>query len=186
MGRFLLAFKLLFKVLFNGDFARRAGAWFERQKTLPGGGAEVVRAAEEKVAPAKPVAPPAPIRSDAVTLLAVLQREARLVDFLKEDISSYADAQVGAAVRDVHRDAAAALERTLGLRPVLEQSEGSDVSLPATIDAAKFRLTGNLGSTTPAKGRLTHAGWQSTKVELPQFTGNADAARIVAPAEVEV
>ena len=34
-------------------------------------------------------------------ILSILQRDARLVDFLMEDISAYSDEQVGAAVRDV-------------------------------------------------------------------------------------
>jgi len=36
-----------------------------------------------------------------VQILSVLQRDARLVDFLMEDLSGDADEQVGAAVRDV-------------------------------------------------------------------------------------
>src|SRR5207253_6846543 len=36
----------------------------------------------------------------AVQLLAILQREGRLLDFLQEDVDGYADAQIGAAVRD--------------------------------------------------------------------------------------
>jgi len=185
MGRFILAWKLLFKVWFNGAFARKVGAWHERQKQLPGGGAEVVRAAESQVSVVAPAPAPQPVRSEALTLLAVLQREARLVDFLKEEISGYADAQIGAAVRDVHRDAGAALERMLALRPLLEGMEGSEIALPSRIDPAKIRLVGNVGATSPAKGKLTHGGWQVTKVELPTYTGSAEAAKVVAPAEVE-
>src|SRR5262245_48893552 len=36
-------------------------------------------------------------------VLAVLQRDGRLIDFLEEDIDAYPDAQIGAAVRDIHR-----------------------------------------------------------------------------------
>ena len=38
----------------------------------------------------------------AVQMLAALQREGRLVDFLQEDLSSYEDSQIGAAVRNIH------------------------------------------------------------------------------------
>src|SRR5262245_61960312 len=65
----------------------------------------------------------APTRSDALTLLATLQREARLIDFLMEDLASYDDAQIGAAVRDVHRACATALERMFALRPLRYQAE---------------------------------------------------------------
>src|SRR5258708_33455175 len=40
-------------------------------------------------------------------LLSVLQREGRLVDFLLEDIQAYPDAQVGSAVRYIHRQSQA-------------------------------------------------------------------------------
>ena len=178
MGRIGLAFRLFFKSLGDGDFAGRA-------RTLLEPGAVPVQA---RITTPSTVAtaPVAPTRSDAISLLAVLQRESRLIDFLKEDISSYADAQIGAAVRDVHRDAAAALERVAALRPVVEQAEGSDVSLPSPVDANRYRLVGNLGAAAPSRGKLQHQGWQATKLELPQYTGAADAAKIVAPAEVEV
>ena len=58
------------------------------------------------------------MRSDAINLLAALQREARFVDFIKEPIAGYSDAQIGAAVRDVHRDCGALLERLFGLKPI--------------------------------------------------------------------
>ena len=176
MGRIGLAFKLFFKALGDVEFAARARALLE-----PGAAPVPARVA---VPSATAPAAVTPARSDAISLLAVMQRESRLIDFLKEDISGYADAQIGAAVRDVHRDAAAALERVVGLRPVVEQAEGSDVSLPSP--ANRFRLVGNVGAAAPSRGRLQHQGWQATKLELPQYTGPAEAARVVAPAEVEV
>ena len=140
----------------------------------------------EKPAPAppKPAAPQKPARSEALTLLETLQREARLIDFLKEDIAAYQDAQVGAAVRDVHRDAAKAIERLFSLRPVLDQPEGSSVTLGGD-QAGRVRLVGNVreGATT---GTLMHHGWTATKLELPTWSGPRDAERVVAPAEVEV
>ena len=35
-------------------------------------------------------------------MLAILQRDSRLVDFLMEDIAAYSDDQIGAAVRELH------------------------------------------------------------------------------------
>jgi hypothetical protein len=147
-----------------------------------------------KAPPAPPAAPAAPAaavapaaRSEALSLLAVLQREARLIDFLKEPIGGYSDAQIGAAVRDVHRDAAAALERLFALRPVMEQAEGASVEVPAGADAAaRVRLTGNVAGQPPFRGTLRHQGWQATKVQLPEWSGTPQAAHIVAPAEVEM
>jgi hypothetical protein len=58
--------------------------------------------AKEKPASAKVVA--APARSEALNLLAAMQREARFVDFIREPLDGYSDAQIGAAARTVHRD----------------------------------------------------------------------------------
>ena len=149
----------------------------------------VEASAPAPVAPPKPAAPkpaptPKPARSDALMLLEALQREARLIDFLKEEIAGYDDAQIGAAVRDVHRESAKLLERYFALRPVLEQEEGASVSLEGS-DAGRMRLVGNVREGV-TQGTLAHHGWQVTKLELPTWSGSKDAERIVAPAEVEV
>ena len=127
-----------------------------------------------------------PARSEALSLLAILQQEARLVDFFKEPLDGYTDAQIGAAVRDVHRDGAATLERLFGIRPLRHEPEGSDVILPAGFDAGTVRLTGRVMGAAPYRGKLRHPGWTTTKLELPRWTGDADAARVIAPAEVEL
>ena len=53
-------------------------------------------------------APPPPAEScdRAVQMLALLQRDGRLIDFLAENISPYPDVQLGAAVRNIHEAAA--------------------------------------------------------------------------------
>lgn len=132
----------------------------------------------------KPAPPPAPARSDALTLLEIFQREARLIDFLQEDLAGYDDAQIGAAVRDVHRDSAKVLERLFALKPVIEQEEGAAVPLTEP-SGGRIRQIGNVreGAT---QGTVVHAGWQATKADLPKWTGSQDAKQIVAPAEVEV
>jgi hypothetical protein len=47
-------------------------------------------------------APAADVPDRAVQMLALLQREGRLVDFVLENLTTYSDAQIGASVRDVH------------------------------------------------------------------------------------
>ena len=103
------ALRLFFKALGNKDFSDQAGRLIKEPALLEAPLPAPVPA------PAKP-ARVEPLRSDALNLLSVLQREARLVDFLKEPIDAYADAQIGAAVRNVHRDAAAVLDRLFALR----------------------------------------------------------------------
>jgi hypothetical protein len=180
MQRFVLAFKLFFKILFDDAIFARAASLLQPAP---------VPAAAKPTTPAPAAAAVAPVistRSDALTLLSVLQREARLIDFLKEEITAYDDAQIGAAVRDVHRDAAVTIERLFALRPLMNEPEATEIPLTPTLDTARIRLVGNLGATPPARGRLQHAGWQATKQDLPQFTGQPSAALIIAPAEVEI
>ena len=188
MGRVGLSFKAFFRILSDAAFA-------EGVQRLADGKALAAPVPAPSPAPApappaqavsRPVAPTPPARSDALTLLAVLQREARLVDFLKEDVAAYSNEQVGAAVRDVHRDAAGVLERLFALKPVMTEAEGASVQVPAGADAARVRLVGNVAGQPPFRGTLRHAGWEATKVQLPEWTGSTAAARVVAPAEVEV
>ncbi|MCE5303147.1 MAG: DUF2760 domain-containing protein [Planctomycetaceae bacterium] len=134
-----------------------------------------------------PAAPPkSPVRNDAIALLAALQREARFVDFIQESLGDYSDAQVGAAVRDVHRDCGAVLSRMFALQPAAEGSEGAEIDVPDGFDPGRWHLTGNLSGQPPFRGRLVHPGWEATRCELPTWSGSREAARIVAPTEVEV
>lgn len=158
-----LAFKAFFRILRDDAFADKL------QQLLP--------AAD---------APPKATRSPALTLLATLQREGRLVDFLKERLDGYSDAQVGAAARDVHRDCAAVVDRMFGLEPLRAEDEDSAVTVPAGFDPAKVRLTGNVTGEPPHHGVLRHAGWRATRCEVPEWSGGDDAAWVVAPAEVEL
>lgn len=188
MGRFTLSFKVWWRVLTDDGFADAAGQLYAG-KALP----SPAPAEGPGKGPAKPVPTPAPApvrpepqRNDALNLLAVLQREARLVDFLKETIAPYSNEQVGAAVRDVHRDAAAALERMFGLKPTVDQAEGASMEVPVGFDAGRVRLVGNVAGQPPYRGTVRHQGWEATKVQLPEWSGSEKAARVVAPAEVEL
>lgn len=178
MTRLGLALRVFFRVLSDAAFAGRIAA-------LLTGPAPEAAAAEPPPPPAKP-APPKPARSEALSLLAMLQREARLVDFLQEPIAGYSDEQIGAAVRDVHRDSAAVLERVFGLRPVLSAEEGSQVEAPDDFDASRYRLTGNVKDHPPYRGQLAHHGWEATRNAVPEWTGGAAGANVVAPAVVEI
>ena len=128
----------------------------------------------------------APTRSDALTLLATLQRDARLIDFLMEDLSGYDDAHIGAAARDMHRACAAALERMFAPRPLRYQEEGAHVEILPGYDPVQVTLTGNVTGHLPLRGTLVHHGWQAMQCELPAWSGQEESARVIAPAEVEV
>ena len=168
------AFKAFFSALFNSEASERIA------KALAGESAPSLPAPEKKKTPTPPD------RSPAVTLLATLQREARLLDFLMEPLDEYSDDQVGAAVRDIHRDTGETLKRLFAIEPVLAETEGETVDVPEGFDSGVYHLTGNIGGTPPLNGELIHAGWKVTKTDLPEFAGTKGAAKIVAPAEVEI
>ena len=140
--------------------------------------------------PAMPAPPPAPVLKDtapdsALQLLALMQREARLIDFTQESLGSYSDAQIGAAARLVHDGCAKVLREHFQIMPVREEPEGSRITLPPGFDAASVRVTGQVVGHPPFTGSLSHRGWRVTDVRLPQLAERHDT-RVLAPAEVEL
>lgn len=193
--RVWLAVQCFFKLLFSADFARQVQeltAGKPPQSTPGAAAGSGQEPGSDQRVPAKtptaatPTAAPPSQRSDAITLLATLQREARFVDIVTEPLDGYSDAQVGAAARDVLRDSGKVLDRLFSLSRVADVEEGNRVELPASYDTGKYRLTGNVSGDPPLAGRLVHAGWQATACELPAWTGGQQAALVIAPAEVQV
>ena len=121
----------------------------------------------------------------ALQLLGLLQKNARFIDFIQEDIASYSDADVGVAARVVHEGCKKAVHEHFTLAPIRTELEGNKVTLPAGFDAASVRLTGNIVGSAPFTGTLVHKGWQVTDVRLAKLTQTHNA-NIIAPAEVEL
>lgn len=121
----------------------------------------------------------------ALQLLSLLQKEARFIDFIKEDVSAFSDAEIGAAARVVHQGCSKAVNEHFTLASVSTDPEGNRVTLNKGFDAAAFRLTGNIVGEAPFTGTLVHKGWQVTDLRLPKLTEGHNA-KIVAPAEVEL
>jgi Domain of unknown function (DUF2760) len=134
------------------------------------------------VSPSPPRA--AAVEPTAIEMLALLQRDGRLVDFLMEDISQYPDVQVGAAVREVHTGCRQSLLQHLTLTPVLDAQEGGRVTVDAGTDAARVKIVGNVPGDPPFQGVLRHRGWLAAGVDLPSLPPSGRT--VVAPAEVEV
>jgi hypothetical protein len=126
-------------------------------------------------------------RAEVITLLAVFQEKGRLIDFLMEDLTAYADEQVGAVARSVHQGCRAALAEHFTIEPVTTEPEGATISVPAGYSPTEFRLIGNLSGPTPFRGKLVHKGWRVKSVKLPRVL-HADDIRLpaIAPAQVEV
>jgi hypothetical protein len=159
-------------------FAARqiAGRWLRDQKF-----AGKVNALIE---PEKPAAPPKP-SGEPLRLLALLQREGRLLDFLLEDIQAYPNEQIGAAVRDIHKNCQKAIKDHLSFEPVLAQSEGANVEVAAGFDPSAIRLTGNVTGEPPFRGTLQHHGWRVKELKLAKPPQGQDEF-VVHPAEVEL
>lgn len=180
MGQVTTAFRAFFKALFNAQVAA------DVEQVLAGTPRIASVPAAPPPAPPKPVEPPKPTQNPAITLLAALQREARLIDFLQEDIQPYTNEQIGAAVRDIHRDSAKLLKRLFGLTAIVAEEEGAMIDVPSGFDAGRYRLTGKVTGAAPSRGALRHHGWEAKQCELPTYTGSTAAAFTIAPAEVEV
>jgi hypothetical protein len=194
LGRISLAVSTFFSILGDGEFA--AGVLRLRK-----GGAGGAAAANAASAPAAPVPSPAPAAAPApapqaptlkeaspdaaLQLLGLLQRDARFIDFVEEDIKGYSDADIGAAARLVHEGCRATLREHFTIRPVRDEAEGSRVTLAEGFDATSVRLTGNVVGKAPFNGSISHRGWRVDDVRLPKLTGSHNA-KVIAPAEVEL
>lgn len=177
MNRILLAFRCFFNLLFQGrlsDASLTALGLSRRASAAP--------AAASK--PAAAAAPAVKTSDGALQILGILQRDSRLIDFLMEDITSYSDDQVGAAVRELHNQCRDSLTRYLSLQPVIDSVEGTFTKAPSK-DPNVVKFIGNVPATPPSGGILRHKGWRAVKVDLPALAAKQDAA-VLAPAEIEV
>ena len=136
------------------------------------------------VEPAEEAAVTSLPHASALRLLALLQQEGRLIDFLEEDIDQYSDQQVGNAVRAIHAGCRKALRERMRIERIRSEDDGATLSVDPGFDPAEVRLTGNVHGQPPFQGTLQHGGWRAADVKLPE-AGGADAA-ILAPAEVEI
>ncbi len=178
--RLSLAVGAFFGVLGDRDFA--AGVQRLRSGTAP--------ATQAPVAAPAPAPAPTPTLKEAppeaaLQLLGLLQRDARLIDFVEEDIAQYADADIGAAARLVHEGCRATLREHFTIQPVRDEAEGSRVTIAEGFDATAVRLTGNVVGKPPFNGSVAHRGWRVTDVRLPKLTPSHNAS-VLAPAEVEL
>lgn len=159
MNRFWLALRTFWRTLTEADFfVARVEPLYSDRPTRPG--------------------PPHPRRPPT--------RDGRLVDFLEEDIDGYADAEIGAAVRDIHRGCRKVLHDYLTIEPVLDGAEDSAVRVPADFDPAAVRLIGNVDARPPFQGVLKHHGWRVCSVRLPVLPTPRDDSSVLSPAEVEL
>jgi hypothetical protein len=176
LNRIILAFRSFFALLFQGTLPDEVIRALHLSRSVP--------AKPAKTAPPAPAPPVARVSDGALQMLAILQRDSRLVDFLMEDITSYADDQIGAAVRELHDQCRDSLARYVTLQPVIDGVEGTFAKAPST-DANVVKFVGNVPAKPPNGGTLRHKGWRAVKIDLPTLGAKQDAA-VIAPAEIEI
>ncbi|HRP23906.1 MAG TPA: DUF2760 domain-containing protein [Thauera sp.] len=173
---------LALSVLFNAELAAK----LQRVR-----GEGEPPADETPITPVAPVAEPQAVivrettPEAALQLLGLLQREARFVDFVQEDVTAYADADIGAAARVVHEGCRKVLREHFDIEPVRSEPEGSRITLAEGFDAAAVRLTGKVVGKPPFTGSLGHRGWRVADTRLPKLAEGHDAS-VIAQAEVEL
>ncbi|GAC1463956.1 MAG: hypothetical protein NVSMB9_02050 [Isosphaeraceae bacterium] len=157
MNRFWLALQAFWRTVTEPEFASRVEPLFSPTTTGPD-----------------------------LRILAVLQRDGRLIDFLEEEIDAYTDSQVGAAVRDIHRGCRQALREYLKIEPVMNALEEERVTVGVDFDPASIRLIGNVNGSPPFQGILKHHGWRVRSVQLPALPRALGDLSVLCPAEVEI
>lgn len=195
LGRISLAVSAFFRILGDGDFAAAVLRVRDGNAPAQTDGSAPVQTATQAPAPSPapapaPTAAPAPALKEAspdaaLQLLGLLQRDARFIDFVEEDIRHFSDADIGAAARLVHEGCRATLREHFTIRPVRDEAEGSRVTLQEGFDASAIRLTGNVVGKAPFVGNISHRGWRVDEVRLPRLAETHNA-KVIAPAEVEL
>jgi hypothetical protein len=181
--RIWFAWACFFRVLFDGGFAARA--WEAREPlALPPPPAASVPPPAPRV-PSRPPPAEGPRAGAALQLLALFQREGRLVDFLEQDIATFSDGEIGGVARVVHEGCRKALRDHAELVPIRDEEEGVRLTLQAGFDPAQIKLSGNVHGHAPYAGVLRHRGWRATRLELPVPVKGHDET-VIAPAEVEL
>jgi hypothetical protein len=176
------AFRCFFSILLNGDIPDDIA----QMRVQPAGQVPQTPAAQAPVSRPKEMERPAPEAFDrAVQMLALLQRDGRLIDFLTENIAPYPDVQLGAAVRTIHESCRKVLDQYVKLEPILNSEEDQPVTVESHFDPAAIKLLGNVTGQPPIRGMLRHKGWQVKDVNLPPLP-QGSGRMVIAPAEVEI
>jgi hypothetical protein len=189
-----LAFSCFFRLLFGKRLPPEAAAYLPEAAAPPKSLPEPAKSPAAAPEPPKP----APVdkdkaRKDAATLhrdgalamLALLQREGRLIDFLREPLDGFKDADIGAAARDVHRGCKKVIDQHLSLEPMMPGNEDDAVTVPRGFDPSEIRLIGEARGEPPFQGTLRHHGWRAVDTRLPALADGLDRS-VLAPAEVDV
>jgi hypothetical protein len=174
--RVTIAFRCFFSILFHGDIPND----IVQKRVKPAS-----KVPQTPAAPKEMERPASEAFDRAVQMLALLQRDGRLIDFLAENIAPYPDAQLGAAVRTIHEACRKVLEHYVKMEPILDSEEDQPVTVQGGFDAAAIKLLGNVTGEPPIRGLLRHKGWHVKEMNLPPLP-QGSGRMVIAPAEVEL
>lgn len=188
IARLWLAIVCFFRVVFDPNLARgvqKALRGTEPELSAAPTGGAMKEALSDPAPAANPSARADAGRTGALGVLALMQREGRLVDFLQQEIDAFKDAEIGSAARLVHAGCRKALLGHFEISKIRSEAEGASVTVPEGFDGRSIKLTGNVTGSAPYRGVLRHAGWRADSVALPALVAGYDPS-IIAPAEVEL
>jgi hypothetical protein len=171
LSRLRTALSCFSRALSDSDFCRRV--------------AELLCPSSPEIKPKPVELPPERLHASGLAVLAMFQREGRLIDFLMEDMAAFSDAEIGAAARVVHAGCRKAFSEHFTIEPAVKEAEGAVIQVPVGFDPQRIRLTGNIAGPPPFRGTLKHHGWIATSVRLPTGSETMDP-RVIAAAEVEL
>ncbi len=119
----------------------------------------------------------------AIYALLLLQREGRLIDFLRENIDAYEDEQIGAVVREIHTGCNKVLSDNFNVQAIFDSPEGESIEIAADFDPSEIKFTGEVPETAPYNGKLEHKGWIVKEIKLAARTGKGNT-KVICPAEI--
>lgn len=169
---FFTRLSMAIKMIFSGEYAQSLFAQpavEEKDKEEPTPAVEIKETSTDS----------------ALQLLALLQKEGRLVDFINEDVNAFSDEQVASAARVVHQGVKKCLSDHVTFEAISQAMEGESTQIPQDFNRNEIRLTGNIASNGPFNGVLVHKGWKATSVNLPSVVDGTDLS-VIMPAEVEL
>jgi hypothetical protein len=181
LARLWFSWLSAFRILFDEEFAAEVAGLRSRPEAEPA--LPAAKATEVAAPTANANANVESASTGALQLLALLQREGRFVDFVEQEVTTFSDADIGAAARLVHEGCRRALHAHARVVSVRTEAEGARLTLEQP--NANVKLVGAVAGAAPYRGVLRHRGWRVESLSLPTLLGAADPA-LVAPAELEL
>jgi hypothetical protein len=126
--------------------------------------------------------------SNILNFLIMLQEKARVLDFIKDDISVYSDEDVGRVARVVHQGLKEVINSNMSIKPIHSGDEGEIVNFSDSVDYIRHKFLGIGTKKPPFQGTIIHKGWEATKISIPKINSQnlVQGSSIIQQVEIEV